>query len=201
MAHQEPENTLLPDPPERWVYLHGDALFRYAFLRVRRRDVAEDLVQETFLAGLRGRNTFRGSSSLRTWLVGILRNKILDYARQVARGHHENPTDPAVGELSRYFDKAHHFRTIPKNWKSDPAELLEQREFLDVLQRCLAGLTAPQAHAFILREMEDLDTERACKVLGISATNLWVRLHRARLQLRECLERNWFSEEHPPEAK
>jgi RNA polymerase sigma-70 factor (TIGR02943 family) len=185
------ETHHLSDPSE-WVDLHGDSLFRYALLRTRDPRVAEDLVQETFLAALQDRAQFAGRSSERTWLIGILKHKILDYFRQTSRESTLDSDDQKTTEVvADLFDDQGYWQspaTAPKNWTEDPSQILERKEFWDVLAHCMAALSPRQAQAFSLREIDDLDSEEICKLLNISATNLWVMLHRARSHLRRCLE-------------
>ena len=175
-----------------WVDRYGDYLFRYAMLRLRDRPAAEDMVQETFLAALKGRGTFSGDSSEATWMVGILKHKIADHFRRQAR---EAPLEE--GDLGEHPDAGHmdgkgHWTTGPAEWGGNPADLYRQGEFLDRFRICLSGLSAKHADAFTLREIEGLGTAEICKVLGVSETNLWVILHRARALLRRCLETRWF---------
>ena len=176
---------------ESLVDEHGDMLFRYALARVGKHDVAEDLVQETFIAAHISSKDFEGRSTVRSWLVGILRHKIVDHHRTIAK-HQSMGEDESW--MNDYFDKRGHWKNTPANWKSDPATLMENGEFWDVLKHCLDNLAEPAAQAFVLRVMEELSTEDICSNLDISDSNLWVRLHRARVQLRRCLEVNWFCE-------
>jgi len=179
--------------PADWVDRYGDYLFRYALLRVRDRSVAEDLVQETFLAGLKSRDTFSGGSSEATWLVGILKHKIADHFRRQAREGSlpdGDPPDPS-GEPS--FDATGHWQSGPTDWGGNPSDLFRQKEFLEEFTKCLSGLSPAQANAFTLREIEGLSTGEICKVINITETNLWVILHRARMHLRRCLETRWFA--------
>jgi RNA polymerase sigma-70 factor (ECF subfamily) len=176
-----------------WLDQYGDYLFRYAMLRLRDRSVAEDLVQETFLAALKDRASFSGKSSEATWLVGILKHKIADHFRRQSRevslpgGDFPDPSrvDP--------FDAAGRWSTGPAEWGGNPADLFRQKEFLDQLTKCLSGLSPNHANAFTLREIEGADTKEICKVLDVSETNLWVILHRTRMLLRRCLETRWFN--------
>lgn len=174
--------------PDGWVDQHGDGLYRYAMLRLRDPDVAAELVQETFLEALRSRLAFEGRSSERTWLVGILRHKVIDHQRRASRERPRADHNAAEG----FFDDQGFWRVGPASWPGDPALALERREFWDVLHGCLAKLPPTLADAFLLRELEGLDTEEICRLESINPTNLWTRLHRARLLLRDCLEKNWF---------
>lgn len=175
---------------DAWVDKHADVLFRYALQRVRRRDVAEELVQETFVAAIQGRDSFAGQSSERTWLVGILRHKIVDHIRRDGRTR----TAESDGEdpIGRQFSQEGYWRSRPSNWQSDPVAILRNQDFWAVFERCFSALPGALAETFALREMEGTEPAAVCQALGISESNLWVRMHRARLLLRECLENNWF---------
>lgn len=192
-------NTKAGDPAQ-WVDEHGDALFRFALLRVRDQATAEDMVQETFLAAVKAKQDFAGDSQLRTWLIGILRHKIADHFRKHGRtGLMSDLTDTDDGKgdssdmvIDQWFDKSGHWRNAPKNWEVNPEEIAQRQEFWKVLQHCMENLPGKSAEAFALRVMEDTDPAEVCKALGITSTNLWVLLHRARARLRACLETNWF---------
>jgi RNA polymerase sigma-70 factor (ECF subfamily) len=176
--------------PFAWVDAHGDALFRYALARVRRTDVAEDLVQETFVAALRALDQFEGRSTVRTWLVGILRRKIVDYVRHDVRRRpfEAEAADPVI---DRSFDGRGVWKRV-RRWGGDPSKLLEREEFVAVLRACLDAMPRTLSRVFCLREMDQQPSEQVCKELGISPANLWTRLYRARLRLRQCLEDGWF---------
>jgi len=178
--------------PTIWLEEHGDVLFSFALLRVRQSDVAEDLVQETLLAALQGRAKFSGRSSVRTWLVGILRRKIIDHFRRRSQPGCVQSEHLAPSQAE--FDNRGHWRYRVERWPRTPAEEMEKREFWLVFERCLSKLPATQAEVFCLRELDDLNSQEACEILGITPTNLGVCLYRARASLRRCLELNWFSE-------
>lgn len=183
--------------PEQWLDKYGDALYGYAFIRVRNRDIAEDLVQETLVAALKNSASFAGESSERTWLIGILKHKVIDHWRRQARQVSVTYVDDSDGTddfAEQAFDASGHWATPPSAW-NDPDLALEQRQFWQTLTDCLGKLPAAQARAFSLSEFDGLDGAEACKVLGIAPTNLWVMLHRARLRLRQCLENHWFGRE------
>lgn len=188
-----------PLRPEDWVDQHGDALFRYALVRARDASVAEELVQETLLAALEARDKFSGLSSERTWLFGILKHKILDYYRRLHRQSQLSEAETAFVEPAATFmqtgEWVDHFDAEqgPRDWRQTPEAAVEQAEFWRVMSRCLDELPPRLASAFSLREMEQLSSEEVCKVLDISATNLWVMLHRARAHLRNCLQHKWFN--------
>jgi RNA polymerase sigma-70 factor (TIGR02943 family) len=178
--------------PAGWVDAHGDSLFRYALIRIRDRSLAEDLVQETLLAAFRGRESFSGRSSERTWLVGILKNKIADHFRRKAREGSRDELFLRENLGAGPFDGRGHWKNGPADWGTDPADRVRQADFLEQLRRCLSDLPASQASAFTLREIDGMTSGEICKILEISETNLWVILHRARMRLRACLETNWF---------
>jgi RNA polymerase sigma-70 factor (ECF subfamily) len=184
--------------PETWVDNHGDHLFRYALLRLRQDAAAEELVQETFLAALQSCDKFTGGSSERTWLVGILKHKIFDHFRKLNKQKYvSNIEDLELehyeifqqsGEWVEHFD----FEIGPCDWQTNPAVAFEQSEFRERFHHCLSSLPARIASVFTLREIDELSSDEVCKVLEISPTNLWVMLHRARAQLRHCIEIHWF---------
>ncbi len=178
--------------PASWLDAHGDALYRYALVRVRNASAAEDLVQETLLAALTARERFAGQSSVRTWLIAILKNKLIDYLRRRAREAPpaEEPDDELIDAMFE-DDPGQHWRSAPSVW-TNPSGALEQTQFWQVFSDCLAQLPPRQAEVFGLTELDGLSGEEACKVLGLSASNLWVLMHRARLRLRQCLETRWF---------
>ncbi len=182
--------------PSGWVDLHGDALYRYALLRVKDPHAAEDLVQETFYSALRALDRFKGDSSERTWLIGILKHKVIDFFRKSVR---EIPSTDLTNEDDSLemdlFDEKGRWMTPPRDWDVIPSKALEDKEFWRVFQDCLDGLTSALRNVFTMKEIDGMKGEEICKILGISATNLWVILHRSRGRLRKCLESNWFRED------
>lgn len=186
-----------PDPtpkstPEQWLNEHGDALYRYAYFRLRDRMAAEDMVQETLLSAMKGREHFAGRSSVRTWLIGILNHKVVDYLRKQVREQSLEQGDLGDDELEDLlFEADGHWRHPPTAW-ADPVAAFEQEAFWEAFSRCLEELPLRQARAFTLCEMDGIGGGEAGKVLGVTTTNIWVILHRARLRLKECLEINWL---------
>ncbi|RME84780.1 MAG: sigma-70 family RNA polymerase sigma factor [Zetaproteobacteria bacterium] len=179
------------EDPARWLDAYGDDLYRYALARVRDPDQAADLVQETLLAAWQARAQFSGRSSVRTWLIGILKHKIVDHIRREIRTRQRNDAlerDPT----SRWFDDSGRWVEHPQPWRDDPARLLENREFLRALRMCLERLPERQRRAFELREVAGDAPEEICQAMGITPTNLNVLIYRARLALRKCLELHWF---------
>jgi len=192
--------------PEAWVDRHGDCLYRYALLRLRSPDLASDAVQETFLDALRAQGSFAGRSSERTWLVGILRHKILDHFRRARRTSAvEAVRAGAGGAAGGEFDGRGQWALAPAAWRGEPGRDLDSREFWDVFGRCLSKIPPGLADAFFLREVDGLEADEIQEVLGITPANFWARMHRARSQLRRCLESNWFGDRAqavpPPDSK
>ncbi|NNF42739.1 MAG: sigma-70 family RNA polymerase sigma factor [Phycisphaerales bacterium] len=170
--------------PEVWLETHGDSLFAFAFSRVGRREVAEDLVQETLLAGIEARSRFEGRSSERTWLIGILKRKIAGWRRRQGV-----VSEPDLARMvDEQFTRRGKWKTTPAAWGSDP----ETEEIASVLRRCLAKLPERQAEAVLMIESSRLDPEKTSKLLGVTTNHLYVMLYRARTGLRACLEQRLF---------
>ncbi len=176
---------------------HRGYLMRVAHLQLRDPDVAEDAVQETLLAALAG-SGFSGKSSLRTWLTGILKHKIVDAIRRKQRDAVPVATllgtggDANIDDLDGLFREDGAWDSAPAPW-GNPEDALAQRQFFDVMDMCLDKLPAATARVFVMREVLELETDEICKELAITANNLWVILYRARVALRICLEQNWFA--------
>ncbi|GAB4176674.1 MAG: RNA polymerase factor sigma-70 [Rhodocyclaceae bacterium] len=174
-------------------------LYIYAMTRLRDPHLAEDAVQETLIAALAHRESFEGRSSLRTWLVAILRNKIADALRLAAREPQldEDPDDPERSDAlieALFRENGHwHPAAVPRQWKR-PDEAMENNQFWEVFERCLKVMPARLAEAFVLREVMGESIDDICKSLAVSQTNCSVMLFRARARLRGCLEQNWFAE-------
>ncbi len=180
--------------PEDWVDLYGDSLYSYALYRVRSPQIAEDLLQETFVAALKSRSNYKGQSSEKTWLTGILKHKIIDYLRKESREQLTDNIDGYMDSSNDFFDEKGKWRSGPGHWTFDPSALLDKKEFWKIFYDCLAALPVRLAQAFMLREMDGLDGSEICKVLNISSTNCWVMLYRARMNLKHCLGLNWFGD-------
>jgi RNA polymerase sigma-70 factor (ECF subfamily) len=167
--------------------LHGDFLFSYALSRLREANAAEEVVQETFLAGLKAAAQYSGQGEERAWLLGILKRKIVDYVRGRNR-QVSQATDSNENWLDNLFDATGHWRSDPRFLASQPSGALEREEFWAAFHECLKKLPSRQADVFVFRELDDWVSEKICKELEISTSNLWVLLHRARLQLAKCLQ-------------
>lgn len=185
--------------PLIWFELYGDYLFGYARRRVREESAAEDLVQETFLAAIQAIDSFSGDSSEKTWLTGILKHKVYDYYRRRS-SRNENLT-VEESDLSAYnylFERDDEWnghwndKYAPADWGDSPFKAVVDGEFQEVFTVCLTGLPERIANAFVMREVDGLESSEICSVLMITSNNYWTMMHRARLHLRRCLEVNWF---------
>ena len=178
--------------PGTWLEDHGDYLYRFAMSRLQNEELAEDMLQETLLAAWKGREHFKGNASIRTWLVSILKHKIIDHIRleirnrDLARNVEHDPT-------SVYFNADGSWSEVPHAWKDNPEALCRSQEFRSVLETCASKLPVQQRLVFHMRDIVGEDTETVCKACDITPTHLHVLLHRARLGLRHCLEQNWFA--------
>jgi RNA polymerase sigma-70 factor (ECF subfamily) len=184
---------------------HRPHLVKFAMVQLRNATYAEDAVQETLVAALQGAERFAGQSSVRTWLIGILKHKIMDHFRRQSR---EAPladldAETSLDDIDALFAPDGHPLENPTlvpgaNW-GDPETTLSQARFFEVLEACMARLPPNTARVFNMREIMGMDTEEICKELDITPTNSWVLLYRARLALRECLQTKWFSGERRTE--
>ena len=174
---------------------HGDFLYRFALARVRNADVAEDLVQETFLAALQGTYRESGSTAERRWMIGIMKHKIVDHFRRISREPIQNPDLPDGQSGDDAFLADGHWKPDPSamhRWPDKPDKLLDQRQFWASLSFCLDKLPPRAAQIFTLRDIDEVETEQICELLKITQTNLSVILHRTRKQLRDCLSSRYF---------
>ena len=171
-------------------------LMRFARLQLRNDAWAEDAVSETLLAALAKPQAFEARSQLKTWLIGILKHKIIDAMRQRQReltldsGSDDDNADPLEHMA---FRADGHFAEKPADW-GNPEQDLKSRQFFAILEACTDQLPAVQGRLFLMREWLEMSSEEICKELALTPTNLYVQLHRARLRLRECLDLNWFSQ-------
>ncbi len=197
MRKNPPAASRLSDP-NSWLNEHGDYLFAYALRHLRDASLAEETVQETLIAAWQSRESYSGSAAERTWLTGILKHKILDCFRRLRREKafeslDEKDTDRDDALTDAAFAEDGHWVNAPRDW-GDPERVLEQKRFWEALSACLEGLSRQQQAIFALREFSGIETEAICRELGISASNLWVILYRARMALKECLEATWLGE-------
>jgi RNA polymerase sigma-70 factor, ECF subfamily len=196
-VHTSTSGSVLALNPERWVEEYGDLLFGFAMVRVRDRGVAQELVQDTFLAALQASQSFAGRSNEKAWLFGILRHKMVDHFRRKSREIEVADLEPGNPEEEGFFHtsgpgKDGWIRQVaPQSWDA-PDESLVSKEFQAAFSGCISQLPERTAQVFLLREVDGVSSEEICKDLSVSANNLWVMLHRARIALRRCLEVHWF---------
>lgn len=186
-----PVGGAAPAPALENLEQHLSYLFRFAMLRLRDPDLAQDAVQETLLAALKGGERFEGRAAVRSWLTAILKHKVADIQRARARETPLDVEDLADDADDDAFLPDGHWRQAPANW-GDPDRALEQQRFREAFEACAAALPERMAQAFLRREIHGETVEEICTALGITPANCWVLLHRARNRLRDCLDRRWF---------
>ena len=180
--------------PENWLNDYGDMLYRYAFSRVQSEVQAEDLLQETLLAGITGLEKFNGKSTVSSWLVGILKHKIMDFYRKSQRETLLLTKDDLGEDLMNHqFDAQGHWNIKLADWVT-PEKALDNEAFWQTFYGCQSRLSNRMERLFTLRVIEGLSTEECCQLLGFKNDNqLWVALSRTRMKLRQCLEAHWFN--------
>jgi len=189
--------TALEQTPsfELQLVAHRGYLLKFARLQLRNEVWAEDAVSETMLAALNKPMAFDNRSQLKTWLVGILKHKVIDVFRHNARSVTLDAEQDASNSHAEFdgmvFKASGHFAEAPANW-GNPEQNLQSSEFFQVLEACTENMPPAMGRVFLMREWLELSSDEICKELGLSTTNLYVTLHRARLRLRECLELHWF---------
>lgn len=189
---------------EEWVARHGDYLFRHALARTGRQEVAEDIVQDTFLAAWQSAHRFAGRASERSWLLGILRNKIADHYRtrrpELTARDVESLARVEELQFARNWLGGSSWKPgVPPSEWSDARQSLEHAEFWETLHECTHKLPEKTARVFLLRELDGVESPVICRELNIKPSHLFVLLHRARLALRRCLELHWFRDPAPDE--
>lgn len=194
-AEQTSETTEASVNPEHWVDEYGDYLYRYAYSRLRDGNAAEEVVQETFLAGVRYAEQFAGRGSEQGWLTGILKRKIVDFVRRRVKDNraaaYEDEHDPST----QMFDAMGNWKSGAIKWSPAPDQRQESEELQEVVRECLQTLPKGQADVFVLSVMEDMDSEEICSELDITPSNFWVRMHRARLGLARCVGSKWYEDD------
>ncbi|MDB5015200.1 MAG: sigW 3 [Mucilaginibacter sp.] len=181
--------------PHQWVSAHADYLYAFAITRLNDEELARDLVQDTFLAALEKTGNFEGKSSERTWLTAILKNKIIDVYRKKSSGlkttaimKAEPGQDDFFNKDDGHWNKEH----LPQAFGIEDKDHLVSKEFEQVLKKCMQKLPALWMAVFTMKHMEDEPTDTICTELKVSASNFWVIIHRAKISLRACLQKNWI---------
>lgn len=185
--------------PNNWIDKYADDLYGYAITKCSSSELAEDFVQETFLSALNAMQLFKGNSSERTWLFSILKNKIADHYRKASTRYEVSDNNLSSGDESRSFldlffdaDGEWSKKAKPKQWSTDEGNLLDDKEFQKTMEGCVGKLPGNWHTAITLKFLEEKESDDICKELSISPSNYWVIMHRAKLMLRACIEKNWF---------
>ena len=178
--------------PQIWLEEYHESLFKYAVARLRDADLAEESIQETFLAALQSQKGFQGLASEKTWLISILKRKIYDHFRRISRDKQFKITFPIERFRNDVFDSERIPAVRSRIWFSDPSMVYEQKEFLEIIKHALSELPDRTAQAFILREVVELRSQEICEFMDISIYNLYVMVHRARKRLRDDLQLKWL---------
>lgn len=181
--------------PANWVDNYTDYLYSLALLKTGSRADAEDLVQETFLSAFKGKDGFKGESSEKTWLTSILRHKLIDFYRK------KNPAQTLSSYLQEtensfhnsVFDESNYgrFKTIirPNYFSNSGEDYLLGEEFRKILEECIMKMPGKLRTVFVAKYMNDEESSEICKEHGISSSNYWVVIHRSKILLRACLEK------------
>lgn len=177
--------------PEVWLEEYGDQLYRFAYSKLKNEETAEDMVQETLLSAVKAFDNFQAKASVKTWLFTIIKNKIIDHVRKTKRRIKEDK-EVDVNDDKGQFNRAGIWSVFVPNWAREPDKILEDKDFSNTLESCIGKLKDKPKKALMLSINSDFSSDEICNALEISSSNLWVILHRARMQLRECLEKNWY---------
>lgn len=182
--------------PEYWVELYADYLYAYALGRLNDEELARDLVQDTFLSALEKTKSFRGDCTERTWLTAIIKYKIIDIYRKKSNAFAARDEYGAAADEEDFFEPdLHHWKKEhwPAPFGVEDHDPLHNKEFMAILQKCMQKLPPLWMSVFRLKHMDDEGTEDICRHLKITSSNFWVIIHRAKVNLRSCLQKNWVS--------
>ena len=180
-------NTL---DPNKWVDRYSDYLFNYTIVRVNDREVANDLISETFLAALKSAKNFKGEASERTWLISILKRKIIDYYRKI--NSRKGKAEVKINYSDDYNDGEWLEEQVADQFDRTAEDEMENTELGLAILECLDSINEKHAEIFKRKTIDGADTEAICNEFNITPSNLWVIIHRARTALAACLEKNWF---------
>lgn len=183
--------------PTTWPDLYGDYLYTFAKMRVGDGDLAQDLVQDTFFSALKAKDKFEGKASEKTWLVSILKNKIIDHYRKTGLKDAQGNRMSGKKQISLehfFLDGEWRPGNTPRYWNTNTEQSIESKEFFQIFEKCLSKLQGKGAMAFKMKYIDQEKSDDICKALEITSSNYWVLIHRAKLQLKECLDNNWFNE-------
>lgn len=177
---------------DKWVDNYADYMYNYALVRLNDGNLAKDLVQDTFFAALKSAKNFKGKSTERTWLISILKRKIIDHYRKI------NSKKGQAEVRMNFYDDGENTGSwleerVPQSWENHLEKSIENEELKSQLDACIDALPKKYEMVFRMKTIQELETEEICKELGITTSNFWVIIHRARVQLRKCMEDNWFN--------
>lgn len=176
--------------PDKWIDSYSDYLFNYTISRVSDREIAQDLVQDTFLAGLKSMKNFKGEASERTWLISILKRKIIDHYRKI--NSNKGKAEVRINYKDSESEGDWLEERVADPFDKTAEDTLENKELGIAIHNCLSKLPQKQAEVFKMKTILGHETEAICNELNITASNLWVIIHRARTALADCLKENWF---------
>ncbi len=180
--------------PNLWVMNYGDYLYGYASTRIDDKELARDLVQETFLAALQGWGKFDGRSSEKTWLTAILKNKIFDVYRKKSSSLNKHTISIDSSDTDEFFEESGHWKQgkYPEPFAIEGSVALENKEFDGILKSCLKKLPPLWRSVFTMKHIDEESSDDICAQLEITSSNFWVISHRAKVNLRDCVQKNWI---------
>lgn len=176
--------------PNKWVDSYSDYLYNYTIIRVSDKEVAQDLVQDTFLAGLKSMKNFKGEASERTWLISILKRKIIDHYRKI--NSNKGKAEVRINYKDDETEGDWLEERVADPYDKTAEDTMQNSELGEAIYNCLEKLPKKQAEIFKMKTIQGFETEVICKELNITASNLWVIIHRARTAMASCLKENWF---------
>jgi RNA polymerase sigma-70 factor (TIGR02943 family) len=193
------KNEIVPQEyltdPQRWVANYADYLYNYAINRLNDEESARDLLQDTFLSALRHIDRFEGRSSERTWLTAILKNKLIDFYRRRASGLSSPIENMRLTDKTNFFeveDERWKLEHQPKEFDIEPFDPMLNKELSNIIKKCIGKLPPLWIAVFTMKHIDDEETHMICKSLNVSPSNFWVIIHRAKVNLRACLQKNWI---------
>ena len=189
------KNNIQGLDPDRWVEKYSDYLYRFARFRLHDPTAAEDMVQDTFLAALHSKGNFKGTSSEKTWITGIIKHKILDYYRKTTMERRSDNKPFVQKDTKKLLKQDRNGDVQSADWVRNAQQLYEDREFMAILYTCLSEMSGKASTAFLMREIEGKKADEICNILEISKSNYWVILYRARNLLKSCLGDKWSGNE------
>ena len=174
---------------ESWVHLYGDLLYNWAYNKTESKEIAEDLVQETFVSAFKKYDQFEYKSAPKTWLIAILNNKIIDYHRASKSSKFTSIESNGIILTDTMFDSDNFWlnKLDQKIWGKEngknSTEIIEEK-----LKNCISNLPEKWSLAISYKYFSEEKTEVICQELKVSTSNYWQIIHRAKLLLKKCVE-------------